>query len=227
MPCKRQFSRHCERGKKTRQTEEEVGRQHQRMDRPGVWQVPEGSGEQGKMEKTGRKIMCGAPTTLCIISSSCSLHPAEFPPLGHVLWVWNWHIVLSNGYVVPFQQNIPPEVTFVSSFSRDSDSLTLCSVTRSNCFVVTTVSIRFHRAVCYVVCIQENVFPKAHFVTVVALGCSCAICIVCALTRMIVLCRSVGILFIGCVVLFSDKILQWGDTLCESDIAGSRYLFAV
>ena len=29
------------------------GRQHQGMDRPGVRQVPEGSGEQGKMEKTG------------------------------------------------------------------------------------------------------------------------------------------------------------------------------
>ena len=35
-------------GKKTRQTEEEVGRQHHGMDRPGVCQVPEGSGEQGK-----------------------------------------------------------------------------------------------------------------------------------------------------------------------------------
>ena len=38
------LARHCERGKKTRQTEEEVGRQHQGMDRPGVRQVPEGSG---------------------------------------------------------------------------------------------------------------------------------------------------------------------------------------
>ena len=41
-------ARHSESGKKTRQTEEEVGRQHQGMDRPGVCQVPEGSGEQGK-----------------------------------------------------------------------------------------------------------------------------------------------------------------------------------
>ena len=40
-----------------RQTEEEVGRQHQGMDRPGVRQVPEDSGEQGKMEKTDCKIM--------------------------------------------------------------------------------------------------------------------------------------------------------------------------
>ena len=34
-----------ERGKKTRQTEEEMGKQHQGMDKPGVRQVPEGSGE--------------------------------------------------------------------------------------------------------------------------------------------------------------------------------------
>ena len=37
-------------GKKTRQTKEELGRQHQEMDRPGVREVPDGSGEQGKME---------------------------------------------------------------------------------------------------------------------------------------------------------------------------------
>ena len=36
---------------KTRQTEEEMGRQHQGMDRPGDRQVPEGSGEQGKWGK--------------------------------------------------------------------------------------------------------------------------------------------------------------------------------
>ena len=43
-----------------------MGRQHQGMDGPGVWQVPEGSGEQGKMEKTGCKIIRGAPTTLAV-----------------------------------------------------------------------------------------------------------------------------------------------------------------
>ena len=43
-----------------------MGRQHQGMDRPGVRQDPEGSGEQGKMEKTGCKIICGAPTTLAV-----------------------------------------------------------------------------------------------------------------------------------------------------------------
>ena len=41
-----------------------MGRQHQGMDRPGVRQVPEGSEEPGKMEKTGYKIICGVPTTL-------------------------------------------------------------------------------------------------------------------------------------------------------------------
>ena len=34
------LARHGKREKKTRQTEEEVGRQHQGMDRPGVRQVP-------------------------------------------------------------------------------------------------------------------------------------------------------------------------------------------
>ena len=58
------IARHSGKGKKTRQTEEEVGRQHQEMDRPGVRQVLEGSGEQGKMEETGCEIICGAPTTL-------------------------------------------------------------------------------------------------------------------------------------------------------------------
>ena len=53
-------------GKKTRQTEEDVGRQHQGMDRPGVQQVPEGSGEQGKMEKTGCHIICGAPMAITL-----------------------------------------------------------------------------------------------------------------------------------------------------------------
>ena len=43
-----------------------MGRQHQGMDRPGVQQVPEGSVEQGKMEKTGCKIVCGALTTLAV-----------------------------------------------------------------------------------------------------------------------------------------------------------------
>ena len=43
-----------------------MGRQHQGTDRPGVRQVPVGSREQRKMEKTGCKIICAAPTTLAV-----------------------------------------------------------------------------------------------------------------------------------------------------------------
>ena len=60
------LARHRERGKKTRQAEEKLGRQHQEMDRPGVHKVPKGSKEQGKMEETGCEIICGAPRTLAV-----------------------------------------------------------------------------------------------------------------------------------------------------------------
>ena len=50
-----------------------IGRQRKRwednireMDRPGVHQVPEGSGEQGKIEETGCEIISGAPTILTV-----------------------------------------------------------------------------------------------------------------------------------------------------------------
>ena len=61
-----QLARHSERGKKTRHAEEEVGRQHQGMDRPGVRQVPESSGVQGEMEETGCEIISGATATLVV-----------------------------------------------------------------------------------------------------------------------------------------------------------------
>ena len=43
-------ARHIERGKKTRQTEKEVGKQHQAMNRPGVCHAPRG---QWRTEKNG------------------------------------------------------------------------------------------------------------------------------------------------------------------------------
>ena len=49
-----------------RQTQEEMGRQPQGTVRPRVRQVPDGCGEQGKMEETGCEIACGAPTTLVV-----------------------------------------------------------------------------------------------------------------------------------------------------------------
>ena len=60
------LARHSKNGKKTMQTEEEVGRQHRGMDRPGVRQVPEGNGEQRKMEEIGCEIICVAPMTLAV-----------------------------------------------------------------------------------------------------------------------------------------------------------------
>ena len=73
------LARHSERGKKTRQPKEEVVRQQQGMDRPGVQQVPVGSGKQGKMEKTGCKIICGAPTTLTIKGLMMMMMMRKFP----------------------------------------------------------------------------------------------------------------------------------------------------
>ena len=66
MSGQNHLARHSEKGKRTRQTEEEVGRQPQGVHRPGVRHVPEGSGEQGKMVEAGCKIICGAPTTLAV-----------------------------------------------------------------------------------------------------------------------------------------------------------------
>ena len=48
------LAKHSERGKKIKQTEEEVGRQHQGMDKLGVRKVLEGSEEQ---EKKWRKLV--------------------------------------------------------------------------------------------------------------------------------------------------------------------------
>ena len=45
------LARNSERGKKKRQTAEEMGRQHQGMDRPGVCEVPEGRKNRGKWRK--------------------------------------------------------------------------------------------------------------------------------------------------------------------------------
>ena len=61
------LAKNSERGKMTRQTEEKEGRQHQGMDRPGVRQVPERSGEQKgkkrrkKMEETGYDVILWCP----------------------------------------------------------------------------------------------------------------------------------------------------------------------
>ena len=63
------LARLSERVKKTRQTKKEVGSQ-QGMNRPGVHQVPDGGGEQRKMEETGCEVICGAPVILTVLRDS-------------------------------------------------------------------------------------------------------------------------------------------------------------
>ena len=63
MSGQNHLAKHSERGEKTRQTEEEAGRQHQGMDRPGVHKVPKGSGEKRKMKETGCEVIYGVPMT--------------------------------------------------------------------------------------------------------------------------------------------------------------------
>ena len=79
------LARHSERGKKTRQAEEEVGRQYQEMDRPGIRRVPEGSGEEVKIEKTGCRIICCAPTTLAVKRLMMMMNPIEHDSMSYVM----------------------------------------------------------------------------------------------------------------------------------------------
>ena len=51
-------------GRRQGRQKKEVGRQHQGMDRPGVRQVPGGSGEQGKMEKNWSQNYLWCPNDL-------------------------------------------------------------------------------------------------------------------------------------------------------------------
>ena len=60
------LARHSERGKKTRQTKEEVGKQTSGNGEAWSSAIPEGSGEQRKREETGCEIICGALTTLAV-----------------------------------------------------------------------------------------------------------------------------------------------------------------
>ena len=78
------LARHSERGKKTRQTEKQVGKQHQRMDRPGVRQVLEGSGEQGKWRKLVAK------------SSVVPHRPSRLRDRWWWWWWWWWWLKESD-----------------------------------------------------------------------------------------------------------------------------------
>ena len=72
----------------TRQTEREVGRKHREMDRPGVHQVPEVSGEQRKMEETGCEVICGAqamPSGYGIGEGESEENAVDFRRLLHIV----------------------------------------------------------------------------------------------------------------------------------------------
>ena len=63
------LARHSERGEKTKQTEEEVGRRGRGWKTTSgyrqAWSSPS-SGEQGKVEETGCELICGDRTTLAV-----------------------------------------------------------------------------------------------------------------------------------------------------------------
>ena len=65
-PGQNHLARHSEGRKKTRKTEEEVGRQRQGTDRPEIRQGAEGSGEQRKYRKLVVKSFVGDPSTLTV-----------------------------------------------------------------------------------------------------------------------------------------------------------------
>ena len=69
------LARHSETGKKTRQTEEDVGRQHQGMDRPGVRKVPRALKNTRKWSK------------LVVKSSAYTQRPSR---LKNRWWWWWW-----------------------------------------------------------------------------------------------------------------------------------------
>ena len=60
------LARHSERGKKTRQTEEEMGRQHQEWTSLEFAKSQRAVENREKMEKTGCEIICGTSMTLAV-----------------------------------------------------------------------------------------------------------------------------------------------------------------
>ena len=90
--------------KKTRRKKEEVGRQHQGMNRPGVRLGPEGSGEHGKIEKTGCRIICCAQTTLAVkglmmmmCNSICGLYKKD---TNLLCWTSNLPSIMQRVYTI-------------------------------------------------------------------------------------------------------------------------------
>ena len=106
-------------------TKEEVGRQHQGMDRTGVRQVPEGSGEQGKMEKTGCEIICGAPTTLTV-KGLIKMMMSLFHFFIHVGQAAMKHSHFLLHYWLSKYAAFPPQISLFLTVWWTKDSLVNC-----------------------------------------------------------------------------------------------------
>ena len=62
-PCKNHLARDSERRSKKRKTKEEMGRQHQGLDRIELPRVPKSDRRQRRVEKSSGYVFSGAPTT--------------------------------------------------------------------------------------------------------------------------------------------------------------------
>ena len=126
--CQNHLARHSDRGKKTRQTEEEMGKQHQGMDRL------EFAKSQRAVEnrEKGRKrceIICGAPTTLGVkgyVKVTVIRGSLLLDPVGNVFRYSNHH----TNIFPPNRPSLTPpfnlKVRFVSSTKASSRYFALC-----------------------------------------------------------------------------------------------------
>ena len=84
------------------------------MDRPGVRQVPEGGGEQGKMEKIACTITCGAPTTLAVMGQTIMM----------IIFPWEY-VAEDIAFLLP--QDLSCSCEFVSGYFDTSQPLGIVS----------------------------------------------------------------------------------------------------
>ena len=117
-------ARHSERGKKTRQTRGRGGKTTSGNGQAWSSKVPEGSGEQGKIEKTGCKIIYGAPTTLAVKGLMMMMMmlvnqwpPQKSPKEEYKPWKWG----ATAGYHATHTQTMLPTRKSVLRSCRQLD----------------------------------------------------------------------------------------------------------
>ena len=122
--CKAQWKGEEDKARQRRRWEDK----HQGMDRPRVRQVPEGNGEQGKIEKIGCKIIYGAPTTLAVkrlitltmtFSYSHPPHPTHTPSLS---WSCHTHNHIHTTCVFKVQKFALSSITLSPTFAKTNNS---------------------------------------------------------------------------------------------------------